>query len=101
MAETYTTSAPVGAVAGVSVFRVSLLVLDLFERRVKVHVREWDGTNYSGQVISLGYEGQEAYDLIVALNKVNLSTTSLQRRVINRLVTDGKLPPGVAGGVVD
>jgi hypothetical protein len=40
---------------------------------------------------SFGYEGDEAKQLMTALNKANLSTKSLHRRVIERLIADGKL----------
>jgi hypothetical protein len=43
------------------------------------------------------YDGQVARDLVVALNKANLSTKSLQRRVLERLVADGKLAGAIAG----
>ena len=42
-----------------------------------------------------------ATTLLRALNTVNLSTTSLQKRVIQRLVTDGKLPAGAVTGAPD
>jgi hypothetical protein len=46
------------------------------------------------------YTGQVAVDLMVALNKVNLSTRSLKQRVFDRLIADGRLD-GTVGGTVD
>jgi hypothetical protein len=40
-------------------------------------------------------------DLLKQLNKVNLSTKSLERRITERLQTDGKLGSGVLSGAPD
>ena len=42
-----------------------------------------------------------ATNLMVALNKANLTTASLQKRVLQQAVTDGKLPAGSVTGTVD
>jgi len=47
------------------------------------------------------YDGTVATTFMVQLNKINLTTTSLQRRILERLVTDGKLPPGTVTGTPD
>ena len=39
-----------------------------------------------------------ATNLMIALNKADLSVKSLQRRIIERLVADGKLPVGTVEG---
>ena len=43
------------------------------------------------------YEGDTATTLMVALNKINLSTKSLQRRILERLDSDGLLLGTVSG----
>lgn len=43
------------------------------------------------------YEGQTAINLMKALNKANLSTKSLHRRVIEKLINDGKLDGTISG----
>jgi len=43
------------------------------------------------------YTGTQATDLMKALNKADLTTNSLQKRVMNRLVTDGLLEGSVSG----
>lgn len=43
------------------------------------------------------YTGQTAANLMVALNKANLSTSSLQKRVLERLATDGVISGTVSG----
>lgn len=51
-----------------------------------------------GVVIVIGWEGPPATALMIALNKANLSTTSLQKRVLQQAVTDSKLPAGTVSG---
>lgn len=43
------------------------------------------------------YTGSTATNLMVALNKANLSTKSLQRRILEQLVADGKLVGTISG----
>ena len=45
----------------------------------------------------ISYNGQEAANLMIALNKADLSITSLQKRILERLVTDGYLSGTVVG----
>lgn len=74
-----------------------------FYRVVSLHL-DWrlseigillEGEN--GERRSFGYEGSEALMLMTALNKANLSTLSLQKRIMNRLIADGKLTGSVTG----
>jgi len=51
-----------------------------------------------GVLLVVGWEGAAATTLMVALNKANLSTSSLQKRVLQQAVTDGKLPAGTVSG---
>lgn len=53
------------------------------------------GTN--GEAKHHGYSGAVAQSLLVALNKANLSTTSLHRRIIDRLIADGVIAGSVSG----
>lgn len=43
------------------------------------------------------YSGQTAYDMILFLNKANLSVQSLERRVLSRLIADGIISGTVSG----
>lgn len=43
------------------------------------------------------WRGADADAMIVALNKANLSTTSLTKRIFNRLIADGVIAGTVAG----
>ena len=51
----------------------------------------------NGERQHFDYEGQVATDLMVALNKADLSTKSLHRRVIEKLVADGLLSGAISG----
>lgn len=53
------------------------------------------GTN--GEAKHHAYTGATAQSLLVSLNKANLSTTSLHRRIINQLVSDGIIAGSVSG----
>lgn len=73
-------------------YRVVFLQLAFEHALIVIHVR---GSN--GERKDFRYEGQIAVDLMVALNKANLSLKSLQRRILERLSADGKLVGSVSG----
>lgn len=50
-----------------------------------------------GGYLGFSYIGTEATNLMNALNKADLSANSLHKRVINQLVTDGKLTGTISG----
>ena len=52
-----------------------------------------------GKYVDAVYEGATASALILALNKANLTTRSLNQRIFDRLIADGKLVGTVAGSV--
>jgi len=54
----------------------------------------------TGDTIQHSYEGDVARNLMIALNKADLSTNSLQRRVLNKLISDGVIT-GTISGVPD
>lgn len=87
--EIFTRTVPIPAV---SQFTVSTLYLDWPGQVIQVTL---SGAN--GQKLTHGWHGATATTLIVQLNKANLSTTSLHRRVIDRLISDGVLSGSVAG----
>ena len=53
------------------------------------------GTN--GRTMNHVYNGQTADTLILALNKANLTTVSLERRILNQLVADGVIAGTITG----
>lgn len=73
-------------------YKVASLRLDVEGAIVVIILR---GTN--GERKEFRYENSEATALMVALNKANLSIKSLQRRVLEKLVADGKLAGTIAG----
>lgn len=53
------------------------------------------GTN--GEAKHHNYSGTTATVFMTALNKANLSTTSLHKRILERLVTDGVIAGTISG----
>lgn len=51
----------------------------------------------NGKTTGYSYNGAEATSLMAALNTANLSVKSLQRRILEKLVSDGKLTGTVSG----
>ena len=50
-----------------------------------------------GLVTSYSYTGTDATDLIKWMNTANFSTTSMHKRILQKLSTDGHLPGTVTG----
>ena len=103
--EKVTLASPVFVSAGAAEFRV----WDLYVRRthpdreaeVRATFREVTGAGFvpGGRSLECRYEGEVAETLVIALNKANLSTASLEKRVTQRCQTDGKLGAGSISGV--
>lgn len=74
-------------------YRVTALSLNWPAQNVGVTVEGSDGVG-----LSFGYVANEAVALMTALNTANLSVKSLQKRVIEKLQADGKLPAGSVTG---
>ena len=51
-----------------------------------------------GKRLQDNHRSDEARDLIVALNKANLTTKSLERRLMEHLIAEGKIPPATITG---
>lgn len=92
MAEQLALTTP-GSIAGYSIKKV---VFDWERAFIKIVVADVNNFRLLCQ-----YDGDTATTLMVQLNKINLSTISLQRRILERLVTDGKLPSGTVTGTPD
>ncbi len=95
MAEQLDLTIPVAATGGTSFWKVD--ALHLFRDKAVISIA-LDGEN--GERLTLGYTGSEATNLMIALNKADLSVKSLHKRILERLVTDGKLE-GTVSGVPD
>lgn len=77
---------------------------DVTSYRVSQLVLDWDGQHIgiflvgpNGERRTETYNGSTAKTLMIALNKANLTANSLHKRVLNQLVTDGKLAGTVSG----
>jgi hypothetical protein len=73
-------------------YRVIVLLLDWESAQIAIHLR---GTN--GERKEIRYEGAEATNLMVSLNKANLTVKSLQRRILEKLGADGLINGSVTG----
>lgn len=51
----------------------------------------------NGKTLSHNWEGAGADADIVSFNKLNLSTTSLQKRIFNKLIADGVIVGTISG----
>lgn len=72
-------------------FRVQQIVLDWDRQMVIVNVGD-------GQIAkTFIYEGQAAVDMMVTLNTANLSVSSLNKRILNKLISDGHLSGSISG----
>jgi hypothetical protein len=103
MAEQIAFPAPI-APPSPTVFRVALLVLDAFNERIIVDLRDWNGTTFGSIVERVMETGPVAVTLMVGLNKANLTTKSLHTRALEwalaTLVTRGKATAGTISGTV-
>jgi hypothetical protein len=75
-------------------YRVSRLSLDWDNDAIMIVLA---GTN--GEVKTCSYNGAVADTLMIALNKANLSTRSLNQRIFDRIIADGCIAATVTGSV--
>ncbi len=73
-------------------YRVVFFSMNWEQELIVIHVR---GTN--GERKEFRYEKAIATSFMIALNKMDLSVKSLQRRILERLSTEGKLVGSVSG----
>lgn len=91
MAEVLDLTVPI-VVPSITSYRVVRLTFDWEAAVISIGLR---GPN--GEFRDFAYNGEIATTLMIALNKANLSTQSLQRRVLARLVNDGLLAGTISG----
>lgn len=99
--ERVTLDAPVKTDPGATKFRVAQLVLNVQGANLSIVLQEvTDAGEWvpGGKSIEARYEGAAALTLMRALNKADLSTRSLQQRILDRLQADGKLGAGAITG---
>lgn len=90
MAETLTPLLPLS----ITSYRVVRLGLDWPAQHITVVVLD-----NQGELTKHAYVGDLAVTLMTQLNTANLSTSSLHKRILERLAADGKLPAGDVTGV--
>jgi hypothetical protein len=94
MAEALTLTTPIVPPSRTT-YSVNRLLLDLGAAVISVTLLGSDDTR-----VEIEWTGAPATALMIALNKANLSTSSLQKRVLQQAVTDNKLPGGTVTGTV-
>jgi len=92
MAEQLTLTTPV-SVAG---YKVKRLVLNWEDAAIIAIVADDNNVRKACR-----YFGPVATTLMNQLNTLNMSTNSLHKRILERLVTDGQLPAGTVTGAPD
>lgn len=102
--ETVTLSTPVITTASGAVMRPARVELNVLLGTVTVSVYPWVAGAFvtTGPALNVVYDASTTptgASLIVALNKANLSTISLERRIINQLIASGHLTGTVSGTV--
>jgi hypothetical protein len=96
MAEQINLATPDQSVVGTSDYHVILLTL-AFEGSEGIPYIFIQLRGSNGLTRSFRYDGTTALNLMIALNKTDLSTKSLQRRILERLIADGKLIGTITG----
>jgi hypothetical protein len=101
--ETMTFDAAEQTDAGATEYKPTLIAINWEKSRITIRLREKKPKiagkpDYSGKSFIVFYDGQEAVDLIKALNTMDFSppSASLFKKVINKLITDGKINAGTA-----
>jgi hypothetical protein len=90
--ETLTLTTPISNTG----YHVVLLALNWAKSSIRVVVQDSDGMRTIHS-----YSGSAATTLMDFLNKADLSANSLHKRVLDRLVSDAKLPAGTVTGSPD
>lgn len=78
--------------SNVTSYKVIRLYLDFPAAYLRI-----DLMNSNNKELSFEYTGLTATTFMIALNKINLSIKSLQRRILERLITDGFLVGTISG----
>jgi hypothetical protein len=106
MAESLALTTPIGGTTAIATLRPSLVILDPLAGRVTVQVREWTGSAYvqDGRFREFTWDGASTptgQSLIVSLNKANLSTISLEKRIMQQIVASFPAFTGTISGAAD
>jgi hypothetical protein len=91
MAEIITLTTPV-TTPNVTTWRVVFLGLDWESATISMGLR-----GSGGEKLNHAYTGPNATTLMIALNKANLTSNSLHRRILTQLHTDGIVVGTISG----
>jgi hypothetical protein len=91
MAEIVTLTSPITP-PSLTTYSVRMIQMDLDVPTIVIRLR---GTN--GEIKTCSYAGATATTLMIALNKANLTSNSLQRRVLTQLIADGEISGTISG----
>jgi hypothetical protein len=104
--EEYELEEPVVEVPAITTTKYKVLKT-LFDRKTIVSPDTVPGlvridleSNVGGELICT-YQGQQAMDMMKWMNTANFSTTSMNKRILQKLEQDGKLPAGEIVGAPD
>lgn len=75
-------------------YSIKKITLDWANSLIEVFLTGSDGVD-----VRVEYLGVTAATLMTTLNSANLSVLSLHKRVLQKLVVDGKVPGGIVSGV--
>lgn len=81
-------------VSTVTAWKVDQLFLHWTNPRIRIGL-----LGPAGERLEVNYFGPTATTLMTTLNKANLSTKSLHKRILEYLVTDGKIAGTITGAV--
>jgi hypothetical protein len=100
MAETHVLTSPItyAAPASLTEWRVVRFYIDRGTNTPSVLMVARSNTGIEATAL---YEGSEASTLISQLNTANLSTKSLQKRILEKMAADGFLSAGAVSGTPD
>jgi hypothetical protein len=73
-------------------YRVVYLLLEWEQGLIVIHLR---GTNRERKEVR--YTGPEAVTMMLTLNTANLTVKSLHKRILEKLVADGKIAGAITG----
>ena len=76
----------------VTSYKISRLLFDIAGAGIVI-----DLVSNTGQAIQCSYNGDEATKLMVAMNKINFTVTSMQKKILQKLIADAKLAGTISG----
>lgn len=92
MADEIALTVPAGAVTGSTRVQIAVLVLDVENSLIHIELKGENGLRFVHK-----YSGAPAATMMTQLNTANLSTRSLQKRILDRLVADGAYTGTITG----